>query len=104
MAAFFRDQNAVVVKATGPFTWLWQLLFSPLHFAYHGIWGQAAISLAAMIFTFGLSFIVYAFIGKGIIQNHYRTSGWKEVPSDLLDKARAQYAAKATLTEDDLRQ
>lgn len=103
MATYFRNPDTgQVVRATGGFTWLCQLLVSPIHFSIHNMWKHAAISLVAWIVTLSFSGILYAFLGYSIIKNHYRQLGWKEVPPDLIDIARAQYKNKITLTKRDL--
>jgi hypothetical protein len=104
MARHFREPTTgEVVTATTPLTWLWQLLFSPIHFAYHRAWVPAIISIVAMLFTFGLSGIIFAFLGYWILPKHYLRAGWQELPEHLKEKATAMFKQRTTLTFDDLK-
>jgi len=52
------------------------LLFGPLYFAAKGVWTQAVVSLILAIVTFGLSWIVYPFLARGIVEKNYLRKGW----------------------------
>jgi hypothetical protein len=104
MATYFQDPSTKqVVQATGGLTWLWQLLWSPIHFAYHNAWLYAAISFLAALLTLGLSFIVFAFVGYPMLKRYYRGRGWKEVPPELLGEAKMKATKLATLRAEDLK-
>lgn len=56
--------------------WPWCLLFGPLYFAAKGVWSHAAISLIVAIATGGLSWLVYPFFARAIVEQHYLRNGW----------------------------
>jgi hypothetical protein len=55
----------VVKHHSVPF--LWCLLFGPFYFAAKGAWIHAVIALLAALVTMGLSWLVYPFFAKGIV-------------------------------------
>lgn len=103
MATYVRNpETGQVVKATGNLTWLWQLLFSPLHFAYHRAWLYVTISFIAALATVSLSNIIFACIGASMIRRQYLAKNWKIVPNDLVEQANAAYSARSTTTAEEL--
>lgn len=52
------------------------LLFGPLYLAAKGVWGHAALMVVIVIMTGGLAWLVYPFIGRRLIMDHYRKQGW----------------------------
>jgi hypothetical protein len=58
---------------------LWCLLFGTLYFAAKGIWGHAFISLVLACCTGGLSWLIYPFAARGIVEGHYLRRGWQKI-------------------------
>jgi len=52
------------------------LFFGPLYFAFKGVWIHAALCLAAMTVTWGLSNIVYAYFAPEIFSAHFARRGF----------------------------
>ncbi len=105
MLAFKNPQNGHTEKIRG-LIWLWVFLFTPIYFAYKGVWRHV---LVYFLITVGIStaiserlgadyFIltvvvivvsfVYAFLGKGIIIKNYLQKGWVEVELEEVVKKR----------------
>lgn len=76
---FKNPHNDYVVEVSG-LAWFWTLLFGCLYFAVRGVWKHVFISLILSILTFGLSWLIYPFFARGILEKHYLVNGWKEVP------------------------
>jgi hypothetical protein len=60
-------------------SWLWCLLFGFLYFAVKGVWTHAVVSFALAFLTAGLSWFIYPFFAKGIVEKSYLQKGWVRV-------------------------
>lgn len=67
-------------------TWLLCLLFGPLYFAAKGIWTHALVSLVLALVTFGISWLIYPFLARGIIEKNYLRKGWIPVEQPTAQK------------------
>ena len=54
-------------------------LFGPLYFLAKGIWTHAIISAVAAILTCGLSWLVYPFCARTLVEQNYLRKGWMPV-------------------------
>jgi hypothetical protein len=63
------------------------LLLVPLYFAYKGVWIHAALCLAAMVATWGLSNIVYAFFAPEIFVSYFARRGFTRLGVPDFDPA-----------------
>lgn len=80
MAAYYRNPaNGYVVKATGEFTWLWAFLFGPFYFGYKGLWGHAVLYALAAVVTLCISWFIYPFFAKGLVNKRYLELGWEKL-------------------------
>jgi hypothetical protein len=68
---------------------LWCLLFGSIYFAVKGVWSHAVISLVLAFSTFTLSWFVYPFFARGILERHFQRRGWIAV--DFTGKAAAGF-------------
>jgi hypothetical protein len=59
--------------------WLWCLLFGGFYFALKGAWAHALIGFVLALFTFGLSWLIYPFFARRIVEKHYLRMGWQRV-------------------------
>jgi hypothetical protein len=59
--------------------WLWCLLFGFIYFAVKGVWRHVLIYIVLTIITAGISWLIYPFFAKKIVENNYRRLGWQEV-------------------------
>jgi hypothetical protein len=59
--------------------WLWCLLFGCFYFAVKGIWTHAVAAFFLACLTFGLSWLIYPFFARGIVEKHYLRNGWVPV-------------------------
>lgn len=55
--------------------WLWCRLFGCIYFAVKGIWTHAVAALLLALLTAGLSWLVYPFFARSIVERHYLRSG-----------------------------
>jgi len=88
MATYFMNPaNRYIEKATGPWTWLWALLFGPFYFIYKGAWPHAFAYVFALLFlgrdviavlVATLLWIVFAFAAYPIVRKTYLRKGWVE--------------------------
>ena len=70
MSLRFRNPiNGYTEKAGTP--WLWCLLFGCIYFAVKGMWTHAVAAFILAWLTFGLSWLIYPFFARGIVQKHY---------------------------------
>jgi hypothetical protein len=74
MARYQNPDNGFTEEANHPF--LWTLLFGVFYFAVKGIWAHAAIAFICAFFTFGISWLIYPFFARGIVEKHYLRQGW----------------------------
>jgi hypothetical protein len=75
MSRKFRHPTNGYTEAVGT-AWLWCLLFGCIYFAIKGIWTHAVAAFVLALLTFGLSWLVYPFFARGIVEKHYLRSGW----------------------------
>jgi polyferredoxin len=61
---------------------LWTLLFGPLYFMYKGVWKHFFLSIIIAFMTLGISWLVYIFLAKDIVNNQYLHNGWISVHKD----------------------
>ena len=71
---FRNPQSGFVETVTYPF--LWTPLFGTFYFMVKRVWVHALLSFILSIVTFGLSWLVYPFVAKGIITKDYLRNGW----------------------------
>lgn len=58
---------------------LWCLLFGPLYFAVRGVWTHAIVSALLAMGTVGLSWLIYPFFARRILETSYLRRGWYRV-------------------------
>ena len=58
---------------------LWCLLFGCFYFAYKGVWSHAVIAFFLACVTAGLSWLIYPFFARQIIERQYLRRGWQRV-------------------------
>ena len=71
---FQNPANGYIERVNLPF--LWTLLFGPIYFAVRGVWTHAVVSFFLAMLTAGLSWLVYPFFAKGILETNYLRKGW----------------------------
>jgi hypothetical protein len=59
--------------------WLWCLLFGPIYFAAKGVLTHALASLVLAVISHGISWILYPFFARRIVEKHYLRNGWVPV-------------------------
>lgn len=74
---FKNPSNGYVESSSAP--WLWTLLFCTLYFLVKGIWTHAIISLILVVVTAGISWLIYPFFARGIVEKSYLKKGWIKV-------------------------
>jgi hypothetical protein len=79
MTRFTNPSNSYTEEASGPFSWLWCLLFGFFYFAVKGNWKHAIISLLLAVVTGGISWLIYPFFVYGINRRFYQNRGWIQV-------------------------
>ena len=72
----FKNPSNGYTEEIGGSTWFWCLLFGCFYFAYKGIWPHFIIGIALAVLTAGLSWLVYPFFAKGIVEKSYKQKGW----------------------------
>lgn len=70
---------------------LWCLLFGPLYFATRGIVSHAIASLLLAIVTAGVSWFIYPFFARQIVEKHYLRNGWIPVTSSVAPQGDSGY-------------
>ncbi len=75
----FKNKNNGHVETVSGLTWLWTLLFGVIYFAVKGVWRHVIVGLILAMATAGISWLIYPFFAKGIIENQYLRNGWKIV-------------------------
>jgi hypothetical protein len=63
------------IGGTG-YSWLACLLFGPIYFAVKGAWRHAIVSGILGVCTLGLSWLVYPFFARDIVNRSYLQRGW----------------------------
>ena len=76
MVECYKNPANGYVEQISPMSWLWCLIFGALYFAYKGIWTHVVVSLVLAPMTLGLSWLVYPFFARSIIENSYLRKGW----------------------------
>jgi hypothetical protein len=71
----FRNSANGYEEAVGT-PWIWCLLFGCVYFAAKGIWTHAVAALLLALLTAGLSWLVYPFFARQIVETHYLRRGW----------------------------
>jgi hypothetical protein len=74
---FKNPANGYIESSSIPF--LWCLLFGPLYFAAKGIWRHVFIGMLLGFCTFGISWLLYPFLARGIVHKAYAQRGWQLV-------------------------
>jgi hypothetical protein len=77
-ARAFRNPANGYEEAVGT-PWLPCLLFGCIYFAARGIWTHAAASLLLTFVTFGMSWFIYPFFARQIVETNYLRRGWIRV-------------------------
>jgi len=72
------------VKASTALTFLWVLLFGPLHHLFLGRASTAIMSIALTILTLGLAQIYYLFWCRTVARNYYLSNGF--IPMSVYKK------------------
>lgn len=62
--------------------WFIVLLIAPYYFAKKRIVLHCLFSLIAVVFTYGISNMVYAIFAQGIMVKRYRKLGWEEITKE----------------------
>ncbi len=78
---FRNPTNGYVEEVRHPF--LWCLLFGTIYFAVKGVWTHAAASLCLAVLSVGISWLIYPFFAKRIIERHYLRLGWIPASSNV---------------------
>jgi hypothetical protein len=79
MSSFKNPSNGYIEEASGPFSWLWCLLFGVFYFAVKGNWKHVAISFVLALLTSGISWLIYPFFVYQINESYFQTRGWIKV-------------------------
>jgi hypothetical protein len=79
MATFKNPANGYTEEASGPFSWLWCLLFGVFYFAVKGNWKHVFIGLILAVITGGISWLIYPFFVYGINDYYYQLRGWIKI-------------------------
>lgn len=58
---------------------LWCFLFGFVYFAVKGVWTHAVASLILAIMTGGISWLLYPFFAKQVVEKNYLRKGWIKV-------------------------
>ncbi|MGD9724777.1 MAG: hypothetical protein AB7M05_08615 [Alphaproteobacteria bacterium] len=58
---------------------LWCLLFGCVYFAVKGVWTHAVAAFVLAVLTVGLSWLIYPFFARRILETHYLRKGWVAV-------------------------
>lgn len=69
--------NGYTEESSIPF--LWCFLFGSFYFVYKGIWTHVLLSLIFAAFTLGISWFIYPFFARGIVDNSYLRKGWEKI-------------------------
>ena len=77
----FKNPSNGYIENVSNWSILWCFLFGIFYFMVKGIWKHVLISLVLAIVTFGISWLVYPFLAKGIIEKDYQRRGWKKLKS-----------------------
>lgn len=75
----FKNPLNNFVEEISEFTWLWTLLFGSIYFAVKGVWSHALISFILAGITFGVSWLIYPFFAKSIVEKKFRQNGWVQI-------------------------
>jgi hypothetical protein len=73
--AFRNPANGYVETISHP--GLWTLLFGCFYFAVKGVWIHAGMALVLAVITGGLSWLIYPFFARRLIETHYLRQGWQ---------------------------
>lgn len=88
MTTYFENpDNGYVVQVSTSDAFL-VLLFGSLYFAAKGVWSHAIVSLIVAIATIGISWLVYPFFTRSIMEDHYLKMGWRELFDEDFDEPR----------------
>ena len=68
---------------------LWCLLFGSVYFAVKGIWTHAIASLVLACLTAMISWLVYPFFARSIVEKHYRRIG--SIPVGSSERASSRH-------------
>ncbi len=60
-------------------SWLWCFLFGPAYFALKSVWTHMVFSAVLALCTGGISWFIYPFFARDIIEKNYYRRGWKLV-------------------------
>jgi hypothetical protein len=74
MTYFQNPSNGYIEEVSQPF--LWTLLFGPLYFAVRGVWTHAAAAFFLAIVTAFISWLIYPFFARQILETNYLRKGW----------------------------
>lgn len=83
----FKNPNNGYVEEVSDLVWLWVLLLGCVYFAVRGVWTHAVVGLVLAILTWGVSWLVYPFFARIIMQRHYLRRGWQEVSNPVHEPA-----------------
>lgn len=56
---------------------LWCILFGCFYLLYKGLWGHAILAFFLAGVTAGISWLIYPFLAKSLIINHYMKAGYQ---------------------------
>ncbi len=79
MGAKFENPSNNYTEEVPDLAWLWTLLLGTIYFGVKGVWPHVFISIILAIVTGGLSWLIYPFFARKVIEGSYRKKGWKEV-------------------------
>jgi hypothetical protein len=74
----FRSPSNGYEEEVGP-AWLWCLLFGFIYFAVKGVWSHAVVSFVLAFITVGVSWLIYPFFARKIVETDYLRRGWVPV-------------------------
>lgn len=95
---FKNPSNGYIEEVSDNVGWI-VLFFGPFYFAVKGVWTHCAASLIIAFCTGGISWLIYPFFAKSIMENHYLKNGWKNVRADSQGVLKRQSADIKTSTE-----
>ena len=78
----YRNPQNDYVETISPFCWLWTLLFGAIYFAVKGVWTHFVVGIILAVITVGISWLIYPYFAKSILQKHYLKQGYVAVSAD----------------------
>ncbi len=71
---FKNANNGCIIEIAHPF--LWSFVFGVFYFAKHGAWLHTLLGVILVFVTLGVSWLIYPFFSRKIIEKSYLGRGW----------------------------